>query len=1142
MNIQNRVFLYAVVIAFIIISFPNAEVCKLIYTGLPEDINDSTLTIPSEAVMMSENILVGIPGIISDDSIITYETPSIFFVIDHSGSMFKTSKPKDRWGNRFDVTSQLIDTINKIYPEAEIGISVFGSNLYFDQADDSGIINEVIGYNSDHYDGGYLKLLKLDSTYESDTLGIKSGYEILKYYLETDTLEYKSGFTTKKYLGLRYLPSNGDLTETSTNITAGFDAVKEAYKKSSSKKENQYVIFISDGEASAPSKDSTVMNAFKEGDSVPTTFTIYFTDKDEIPGQIDTMTQHIKDNKYSENNIYSNAWSFDNTDSDTLMEFILSNIFSVINTKTVSKPIDIVVNGEKPDTAIANDSTTIYKFSKTFPFLGAKNDFHYEIIYSLYTDSITGDNDTIKSEKLDTTISDFTLELSEGAELPENFDLLCWDRFIEFYYNDQKIEVANETMDSIEIRFIPKELTMFYEYSGVSLNIETTDPNSLDKEKMGMNKPAEYFSLNAALSLATTSTGDGIVQLNETDTIVTIFRNEELPLDTLRAYLPFRLSSMISIDKAECFDNDANGFADSIFITISGKDMMENKSDLDQIIGHLTLPSRRNYEITKSQIFSNGIALIVKDNISTLNTSTHGESISIDKFIMNSGGMFINSTVEIEDLMAPVIVSAAAVQYESDDKSDTLVINYSESVKDIDFSNPSLFLDSKNLSHYSIDVSLMNFEDDNKRAVFEIENINDSEVINNHDSIWINWKGDYVGDRNSDINYQKNEKNIKRSINAVYIEMPYVLDSVVYFDNNADGHPDSIFMAVGNKNTSSLEDIKNEVVNKINFPSFRVFNITNVDVYDNGIGIKVNEGNNTLNTSTIKDTIVIDEVTLTNGQQFSHKKIVAIDRMAPVIVSALAIQYQSDSIPDSLQVTYSEQVNKVNYKEPSLFYSLTNDFEYSVELNYLNNYNDDKSVLFNIKQIKDVEAISNGDSIWINWEGDYVSDKLSDPNFQLNSENIHQPINAIIHKEPIDITISVVSPIDFKDLNDKNIIPDFIINILDEENKDELVQDNGDFKGMIIKTDLKTEIDNVVKLKGEFTLYDYLGNPLVKNASMSFSEGDNSLYYVWNGKNKNGRLVGSGTYLGLFKIYTDAENGLDKRREFNFKQFILVKE
>lgn len=1125
MNRRINTLFFALTFSALFLSSTSAEVCKLIYTGVPEALNDSTIKIPSQAVMMSENILVGIPDEVIGDSIITYETPSIFFVIDNSGSMFKYSSAKDKWGNRFLVTRQLLDTINTIYPEAEVGVSVFGSNLFFDPKDDSAIISDVEGYNSDFYSGGYILLLKLDSTYNS-AIGEMKGYDLLCHYLETDTLTW----INQNYLGLKYIPTNDILKQTSTNITAGFDAVKDAYKKSSSKKKNQYVLFFSDGEASAPI-DSSIMNAFKDGDSVPTTFTIYFTDDDEIPGQIDTMTQNIKDNKYSENNPHSNAWSYDNNGNDTLMEFVLSNIFSIINTKTISTPIDISVNGEIPDTSISNDSTTIYKFSKTFPFTGKSNDFHYEITYKIFTDSITGENDTIKTEKLDTIISDFTLELSDDAVLQENFDLLCWDRNIKFYYNNNEIAYANETMDTIEIRFTPEEIDTFYDYKDVSLELITTAPSSPDRDSLKMDKPDEYFSLKVPIIMDDVTINDNIIQLNEIDTIIPIFRNPTLPLDTLRDSLPFRLSSIIAMDEAAFFDNDANGKIDSVFITINGKDLTENSSDIDQIMENIILPENRKLEVINAKLFTTGISLNVNQKSETINTATDNDKISINQFIMKSGGWVNSGTVNVKDYMAPVIISAKADQHEHEDKKDTITIYYSEPIETIASYKPSLFYNVPDDKSYSVELLITKQE--NNYAVFEIVSIENYTQLNNGDSIWINWNSDNVGDLSPNKNYQRNEKNIKRVINAGFTEMPYIVESVTYFDNNADGHPDSLYFSVTNKDLIPIGDDLDQLVQSLSLPDFRKFEISKSYLFENGFSILVDEKNNQLNTTTTTDTVILENLTLDKGAKFTSATLPAVDKMAPVITSAKAIQYELDTETDSLEVTYSENINNITFKQPSLFYSPRLNSDYFAEFEVLSINNN--VALFKIIEFLENDLIIDGDSIWINWNGEYVSDILSNPNYQLNEDNLRQPISVTYHPQPFDIDINVVSPINFLKLDSTSIIPGDIINILNPENQSKVLEHEGNNHGMIIKTETITEENIAIELSGEFTLYDYLGNAVIEKTSMSFNSMDNSLYYVWNGKNEYNRYTGSGTYTGLFKITAN-------ERVFNFKKYLLVKE
>ncbi len=112
---------------------PAEKVCKFTYIGTPENLNADTLVLPidSHVVAMSEYVYVGTPI----DSLLNRQKNSIFFIIDNSGSM-KNSYGNDRWGSRYTVTHDLIDTIYNINPRMQVGLVIFGSHLFFDPDND----------------------------------------------------------------------------------------------------------------------------------------------------------------------------------------------------------------------------------------------------------------------------------------------------------------------------------------------------------------------------------------------------------------------------------------------------------------------------------------------------------------------------------------------------------------------------------------------------------------------------------------------------------------------------------------------------------------------------------------------------------------------------------------------------------------------------------------------------------------------------------------------------------------------------------------------------------------------------------------------------------------------------------------------
>ncbi len=244
---------------------------------------------------------------------------SLFFIIDNSASMWVPPlssvdpQPSDRWGSRFTVSRALVDTIFKLNPEAQIGLGIFGTSLFFDPTDDT-----IFKQCPDENKGAYIPLLTLNKTYNG-----KTGSDIVKYYLEIDTL---TDFFNEKYVDLEHQPSDISLqTENNerTNITAGFRAGKHAMLSSSYPEKDHYIIFLSDGEATVGG------NEFEAGENVPTTFTNFFGTNNQIPVSLVTMVENIQVNGYSISNPISSLWSIQ-ADHDTLLAFLIENVITKI--------------------------------------------------------------------------------------------------------------------------------------------------------------------------------------------------------------------------------------------------------------------------------------------------------------------------------------------------------------------------------------------------------------------------------------------------------------------------------------------------------------------------------------------------------------------------------------------------------------------------------------------------------------------------------------------------------------------------------------------------------------------------------------------------------------------------------------------
>lgn len=507
------------VLIFHVSFLPAEEACKFSYKGIPEDLNDSTIVLPEKVIALSEYILVGMPL----DSIIEQKINSIMFIIDNSGSMQNVGG-NDQWGSRFVVARDLIDTIYNMNPKMQVGLVVFRTYLYFDPSDDP-IFEQCPAYDT----GAYIPLLTLDSTYNGQT-----GYDILKNYLETDTVSLDS-----LWIDLVYRPTNVILAGGNTNITASFEAAKQGMLSSIYPKGNHYIIFLSDGESTVGGNDYIL------GENVPTTYTVFFTPLGKPPQSLLDMTANIQCNGYSTSNSYSNLWAIE-TDYDTLMSLLMEKVIGQMVSqiyKTI--PTNMSINGIAP---VTGWDGTGFTFGQIFPLQGVTTDFNFGIDYEIYMESITENGDTITIKIADTTHNiTFTVAIEDGAPVPDSVELTCWGRRLEFYHNDSLFEIADETMDSLEIRFSEVEVDMLYGYDSVFIELTNIIGTQTDKENFTLLNNGSYFTYTFPRAIDSIPTaGDGILQHQEIDNIIALFRNPNLLLDTLRVLVPFMKSSEIN--------------------------------------------------------------------------------------------------------------------------------------------------------------------------------------------------------------------------------------------------------------------------------------------------------------------------------------------------------------------------------------------------------------------------------------------------------------------------------------------------------------------------------------------------------------------------------------------------------------------
>jgi hypothetical protein len=384
------------------------KICNFSLQNCPENFNGKTIYVPKNVISIAPDFKVCIPFATITNRSST--PPSIMFVIDHSNSMMDINGV-DKDGSRFLVTQALLDTLNKQLPQAEVGLVVFFDRLFFDANDDS-----MFQRMPDNYEvplgiknQAYVPLLQLNKKQKNGMTGI----EYLKYILKTKKFAVStSRRDTVWSTDLVYQPS-GFQHGGGTHINVAFDAAMDAMKRASYTKENQYIIFFSDGESNK-STGLTPTDQYEKGIGVSTTFTVFFTSSSTgtAPQSLKTMTNNIKTNDYSTTNPSSQLWAIQ-TNYSTLMELVMKNIFNPIIFNVKQKPTTLVINNKSFTTTI--DSTT-FNIGDGFKLNDSLTHFDVSVKYSIKNDSLKIDKDTSINIAFNVIRSD-EQAMSDGIEI-----------------------------------------------------------------------------------------------------------------------------------------------------------------------------------------------------------------------------------------------------------------------------------------------------------------------------------------------------------------------------------------------------------------------------------------------------------------------------------------------------------------------------------------------------------------------------------------------------------------------------------------------------------------------------------------------------------------------------------------------------
>ena len=364
-----------------------------------------------------------------------------------------------------------------------------------------------------------------------------------------------------------------------------------------------------------------------------------------------------------------------------------------------------------------------------------------------------------------------------------------------------------------------------------------------------------------------------------------------------------------------------------------------------------------------------------------------------------------------------------------------------------------------------------------------------------------------------------------------------------YFDTNADGYIDSIYVKVttnitGGINNSHVQEIMES--NIITLPAFRDFSVSDYSVVTEGFALIVveNTAHEPVTYVTDEDSLAVTQKTLSGGVSVEAATVALYDKVAPIIIhkkvtfngqdymSPFIVNFQ-DTTADTLFIDFSEPVKNISDNVPFYFLNVDSNVHFTANLNLVNSTT--TSAEFTIERINSTKITNfhTGDSVWIH-DGDRVADVCVDENgnesnnWQNNADNAKQVLTMKDIPVYLDFYPIAVSPLDLNSFDEDSAItiPDVIIQLFSEKELEELnlqTHKNGDYLGMLIQImplfgSFDTSIFKGKKLEGTISIFTPTNNAIVSKRKMAFHNKYKTLNWIWNGMNQNGAYVGSGEY------------------------------
>lgn len=1076
----------------------------------PLNSSDTTfINVPDGIVALSGSIPIK-----GDSTAGKSNSTSLFFMVDHSGSMYyKFDKfpdcPMDPHFNRMKLVSHIVDSLVKYsnkYPHIECGLGVFGTELYYGESN-----NALLEYLPGSSKGTYLPLIELNKTYpEADN---KSGRDIIKELVDHEIKEiiktpkegsvgvnWPDGGTANHFqfenlwyhdstlasidtiLKLKATPYINNWG-TGTNIDNGFKAAVEAMRNSSNAPEEQFIIFLSDGTGDSSKID--YKDGFINGkdDPIPTTFTIFFTNDSAAPELLVEMSDSIKVNEYSKSNpVHTVVKPYKNTTIEDLVGYVMDSIISIFEAGQTTKPNKIVINNDTSN--LWDASNGLFTFSHALALTGEVTDFPISLDLTIHKDSV-GENNEIIQIQVDTSFSILT-KATVDINLKEedaDGDIEWWDRNLNVKSGFSIVDSINELDKELTLSFDFNSLGSDFKYSEAKVWIKSL--NGGDSLMITCNSVSDtlFEKLIEIDPIGPMNNSDDKLTCDSIDELVFTFRNSEpysFPLDTLVKRIHYTLSTEFKMSKGALFDDDANGVCDKIRIWFEGNNELL-KSGSSEIAHIIDLPASRGLTVTNTNVNSNYIDIFVNSSEGINTSSNSDDNASVfSSSVISTGGLLKTGKIDLVDSMAPVIVKA--VLYDNPlQEEDSIIVEFSEDISE--YNNDSPFNFYHNNDKYDLKLGNKNL---NKKKQKNYIDKNLSKKIKEGDLI--NIKNDNIISDNNKI-IQKNSENNKVEIEIIRPSIDIEITQIIFADPKGFGYPSLIKII----NSNSLNE-----ESKVTFKDIFLEYIEKIEKRDLNVDSVYWQNNNCIficrqaNDNYIK-TVVTDEdrfksdknIELSNGVWLEPQNILPVDSMGPVLISAICVDSLISEDINYLKMVFSEQINDpgmFNNEAPYLFKKGSNIFPvnlYSISF--------DRTVLFTVPNDELTKAYwKDIDSVRIN------------PIFKITDGST---VQDSYENRLVELQYNVIAP------------------PLEFELKTSLITPEFPESHIVIKPLNNLSLDSDDVINGSITIVDHVGNHVIHDRPLEYNSEIKKAILIWDGKNDAGRDVGS----GIFPVIADID-------------------